>query len=271
MKRSFTSPTLLTLLLLAGSIATPFSASPGGDLAQQQPKFSWITPPSPVLTGEAAIASFRLPPGFRIELVASEPLVQNPVAFAFDPDGRLFVVEMRGYMPDPDGKGEDQPNGDVVILEDTDGDGKFDKRTVFLDGLVLPRSIALAHGGVIVGEPPNLWFCRDHDGDGKCDEKTPIFTDYGKLGGPEYNPNGTLLALDNWFYSAHFGWMTSVASFITPIAPCSTPISSPKNTPNAPQKTPAVTEAPSPKARSFPVASPQELIALIVASAPAAS
>ncbi len=206
MKRSVASPTLLALLLLAGSIATPFSASPGGNLAQQQPKFSWDTPPSPVLTGEASIASFRLPPGFRIELVASEPLVQNPVAFAFDPDGRLFVVEMRGYMPDPDGKGEDQPNGDVVILEDTDGDGKFDKRTVFLDGLVLPRSIALAHGGVIVGEPPNLWFCRDHDGDGKCDEKTPIFTDYGARGGPEYNPNGTLLALDNWFYSAHFGW-----------------------------------------------------------------
>jgi mono/diheme cytochrome c family protein len=192
---------------LSAALATSLSAGPpGGDLAKQQPKFKWDVPPSPVITGEEAVKSFRLPPGFRIELVASEPLVQNPVAMAFDPDGRLYVAEMRGYMPDPDGKGENEPSGDIVVLEDTDGDGKFDKRTVFLDGLVLPRSVALAHGGVLVGEPPNLWFCRDTDGDGKCDEKTAIFTDYGTRGGPEYNPNSTLRALDNWFYGAHFPW-----------------------------------------------------------------
>ena len=184
-----------------------FAAAPGGDLAKQQPKFKWDVPPSPVLTGEEALKSFRLPPGFRIELLASEPLVQNPVAMAFDPDGRLYVAEMRGYMPDLDGKGEDQPNGSIAVLEDTDGDGKFDKRTVFLDGLVLPRSVAFAHGGVIVGEPPNLWFCRDTDGDGKSDEKTALFTDYGAFrSGPEYNPNCTVRALDNWFYSGHWPW-----------------------------------------------------------------
>ncbi len=184
--------------------AAVFAGPAGGDLAQQQPKFQWDVPPSPVLTGDDVVKSFRLPPGFRIELLAIEPLVQNPVAMAFDPDGRLYVAEMRGYMPDPDASGELDPTGDIALLEDTDGDGKFDKRTVFLDGLVLPRSVAVANGGVLVGEPPNLWFCRDKDGDGKCDEKTAVFTNYGGRGGPEYNPNSTLRALDNWFYGAHF-------------------------------------------------------------------
>ena len=194
-------------MLSAALAASAFAGPPGGDLAKQQPKFKWDVPPSPVLTGDDAVKSFRLPPGFRLELVASEPLVQNPVAMAFDPDGRLYVAEMRGYMPDADGKGEDEPSGAIAVLEDTDGDGKFDKRTVFLDGLVLPRSVALAHGGVIVGEPPNLWFCRDTDGDGKSDEKTALFTDYGApRSGPEYNPNSTLRALDNWFYAAHWPW-----------------------------------------------------------------
>ena len=79
--------------------------------------------------------TFKVAPGFRIELVASEPLVEDPVAIAFDPDGRIWVVEMRDFMPDVDGKGEDQPVGRIVVLEDTDGDGKMDKRTVFADGL----------------------------------------------------------------------------------------------------------------------------------------
>ncbi|MCE9608711.1 MAG: c-type cytochrome [Chthoniobacter sp.] len=197
---------LVLAAVSAALTAALFAGPPGGDLAQQQPKFKWDVPPAPVVSGDDALKSFKLPPGFRIELVASEPLVQNPVAMVFDPDGRLYVVEMRGYMPDADGKGEDEPTGDVALLEDTDGDGKFDKRTVFLDGLVMPRSIALAHGGVIVGEPPNLWFCRDKDGDGRSDEKTAIFTDYGARGTPEYNPNSTLRALDNWFYGAHFAW-----------------------------------------------------------------
>lgn len=181
------------------------AGAPGGDLAQQQPKHVWNVPPSPVLTGADALASFKLPPGFRIELVAEEPLVQNPVAMVWDADGRLFVVEMRGYMPDMDGTGESEPVGDVVMLEDTNGDGKMDKRTVFLEGLVLPRAIAVVNGGLLIAETPNLWFCRDKDGDGKCDEKTAIFTNYGGRGAPEYQPNGLLRALDGWIYSANWG------------------------------------------------------------------
>ena len=93
-------------------------------------------------------------PGFTVELVAAEPLVKDPVAFEWSPDGRLWVVEMRGYMPTIDGKGEDAPVGQVVVLEDTDNDGRAEKRTVFLDGLVQPRTVKVLEqwAGVELGE-----------------------------------------------------------------------------------------------------------------------
>ena len=159
-------------------------------------------PPAPVLSGEQALKSFKLAPGFRIELVASEPLVQEPVAITFAPDGKIWVVEMSGYMRDADGTGENQPFGKVVSLEDTDGDGKMDKRTVFLDGLVMPRALALIRDGLLVAEPPHLWFCRDTDGDGKSDQKTEVAKDYGDTKSPEHTANGLMWALDNWIYSA---------------------------------------------------------------------
>src|SRR5882724_6651037 len=101
-----------------------------------------LIPPAPVLPPDQALKSFKLQPGFRIELVASEPLVHNPIQIAFDPEGRLWVVEMRVFMPNIDGTGELEKTGDVVVLEDTDGDGKMDRRTVFLDNLVMPRALA---------------------------------------------------------------------------------------------------------------------------------
>jgi hypothetical protein len=110
---------------------------------------------------------------------------------------------MRAYMPNVDGKGEDRRLGRVVILQDTDGDGKMDRSTVFLDGLQLPRAIALAYDGVLVAEPPNLWFCRDTNNDGVCDEKTLIAQDYGSQANPEHTANGLLWAIDNWIYSAN--------------------------------------------------------------------
>ncbi|MEA2708384.1 MAG: hypothetical protein QOF78_985, partial [Phycisphaerales bacterium] len=135
----------------------------------------------------------------------AEPLVQQPVAMEFDPDGRIWVVEMRGYMPTPEGKGEDQPNGRISILEDTDGDGAMDKRTIFLDQLVLPRAVALVNGGVLVGVPPRLLYCRDTDGDDRADEVTTLFEDYGDRGNPEHQANGPMHAIDNWIYNANYG------------------------------------------------------------------
>jgi len=160
-------------------------------------------PPAPPLSPDEALNSFKLQPGFRIELAASEPLVDSPIAMCFDADGRIWVIEMRGFMPNPDGIGEQKIPGRVVILEDTDNDGRIDKRTVFLDNLVMPRALALVQGGALVAEPPKLWFCRDTDGDGKCDQKVEVASDYGDQKNPEHNANGLVLALDNWIYSLY--------------------------------------------------------------------
>ncbi|MEJ1974557.1 MAG: hypothetical protein WDM96_19575 [Lacunisphaera sp.] len=160
--------------------------------AQTAPPPHIQIPPAPVLPAEEAIKTIKVAPGYQLEIAAADPLVGNPVAMSFGPDGRLWIVEMRAFMPNPDGKGEDAKVGAIVVLEDTDHDGRFDKRTVFADGLVLPRAFALVGDGVLVGEPPHLWFFRDTDGDGKADEKTD-----------EHTANGLFWAMDNWIYSAN--------------------------------------------------------------------
>jgi mono/diheme cytochrome c family protein/glucose/arabinose dehydrogenase len=175
---------------------------PGEEQKQLVPKEK--IPPAPVLPPGEALKSFQVAPGFRLETVASEPLVQEPVVIAFDQAGRIWVIEMSAYMLNLTGAGEDTPIGKVVVLEDTDGDGTMDKRTVFLDGLLLPRALAFVRDGVLIAEPPHLWFCRDTNGDGKCDEKTEVTHDYGNQKVVEHTANGLLWALDNWIYSANY-------------------------------------------------------------------
>ncbi|MDB6064715.1 MAG: dehydrogenase [Pedosphaera sp.] len=194
---------IIQILLFALVGLQPLGAQQGDKAGEEQKQPSFPVPPSPSLTPEEALKTFKLAPGFRIELVASEPLIEDPVAIAFGPDGRIWVVEMRGFMPNVDGTGEDQPVGRVVVLEDTDGDGKMDKRTVFADGLVMPRGIGLVRDGVLVAEPPKLWFMRDRDGDGKADEKVEVAKDYGNRMSPEHTANGLIQGLDNWIYSAN--------------------------------------------------------------------
>jgi mono/diheme cytochrome c family protein/glucose/arabinose dehydrogenase len=208
---------VLVATAAAGLIASPTLAGAAPDArvgadvrgvaAQVLPAGLPRLPPSPPLAPEAARAGFTLPPGFRIELVAAEPLVQSPVAIAFDARGRLWVVEMRGFMPDAAGRGEDAPSGRVAILEDSDGDGRMDRRKEFLDGLVLPRSVAFAGGGVLIAAPPQLLFCRDaggHGGDSdRCDRPQVVSTSYGTAKNPEHDANGLQPAIDNWLYSAN--------------------------------------------------------------------
>lgn len=160
-------------------------------------------PPAPPLTPAEALKSFALPAGFHMEVVASEPEIEDPVAAAFDADGRLWVAEMRGYMPDAYAHNEDQLNGRIVVLESTHNDGHFDKKTIFLEHLYLPRAISPVDGGVLVGSPPHLWLCRSTKGDLQCDQQIEINDKYGVARDPEYGDNGLLWARDNWIYNAN--------------------------------------------------------------------
>ena len=199
-----------TLSLAALCLAAVASAQIGDKAGEPQMQIvpDGLIPPAPARTPQEEMKTFALAKGYRISLVASDPQIGDPVAAQFGPDGRLWVVEMQGYMPDLDGTTEDQPRGRISVLEDTDGDGVFDKATVFLDHIVMPRAIALHRDGVLVGAPPHLWFCRDTKGTGKCDEKTEIATDFGvrvdpsrpALANPERAPNALLWGHDNWLY-----------------------------------------------------------------------
>ena len=139
--------------------------------ARQSKPSSW--PPAvrktpekaPVLSAEEEMKTLVLPPGYRVQLVAKEPLVIDPIAIDFDADGRMWVLEMPGFMSEPSGANSREPINNVAVLEDLNGDGVMDKRTVFADKLVLPRALKVLDAGVLVGEPPNLWLMKDTDGD----------------------------------------------------------------------------------------------------------
>lgn len=155
---------------------------------------------SPVLTPEQALQTFDLHDDYSIELVASEPLVQDPVVLDFDARGRIWVVEMRGYMPDAFGTGEDEKSGRIVILEDDDADGTMDRYKVFKDSLIMPRSIAVVNDGILYAEPPNLWFVENiNDKPGK---KILVDSAYAVGGNVEHQPNGLMRGIDNWYYNA---------------------------------------------------------------------
>ena len=202
-RRLFPSPRLFTtamalVLVAAASGINPQNAGP----ETFEIKFK-LPPPKP-LTPQDELATFKIAPGFHAELVAAEPMVETPIAMSWDERGRMFVCEMRGYMHDVEGAGEDKPLGRIVMLEDTDHDGKMDKRTVFADGLILPRAVMCVNGGVLVGEPPVLWFMKDTDGDGVADLKETVDSHFGsRTGQPEHMVNSLTWLRDNWIYCAN--------------------------------------------------------------------
>ena len=167
------------------------------------PGLQQVAEDSPPISPEEALKRFYMPPGYRVELVASEPLIQDPVMIDWDGDGRMWVVEMPGYMPDINAKGEHEPIGKIVVLEDTNNDGRMDKRTVFQDGLVLARWLKVLDRGVLVAEPPNLWLFQDTNGDLRADRKELVTKEYGRReGNVEHNANSLLWALDNNIYTS---------------------------------------------------------------------
>jgi mono/diheme cytochrome c family protein/glucose/arabinose dehydrogenase len=162
---------------------------------------------APPLSAEEEMKTFALPPGYRVELVAKEPLVIDPIAIDFDADGRLWVLEMPGFMSEAGALNSRQPINDVAVLEDENGDGVMDKRTVFADKLVLPRAFKVLEHGVLVGEPPNLWLMKDTDGDLKADTKELVNGTYGRGEATiEHNANSLFWALDNVMYTSEHDW-----------------------------------------------------------------
>jgi mono/diheme cytochrome c family protein/glucose/arabinose dehydrogenase len=162
-------------------------------------------PPATMFAPAESMSKIEVPKGYHMELVASEPMIEDPVCMAWGPDGELYVAQMRSYMIDIDMTDEITPISQVIKLVDTDGDGKMDKSTVYLDNLTLPRAILTLDNKVLIGEPPNLWLCEDTDGDGVADKKESIYENFGKKdsGNVEHKINGLQWTLDNWIYRGH--------------------------------------------------------------------
>ncbi len=165
-----------------------------------------------------ALAAFTVRPGFKVELVAAEPLVKDPIAFEWGADGRLWVVEMGDYPAGlplapgdtpararPAGEWDGvngRPGGRIVFLEDTDGDGRYDKSTAFLDGVPFPTGVFPWRKGVIVAAAPDIFYAEDTDGDGKAGVRRTLFTGFVE-GNQQHRLNGFAHGLDNWIYGAN--------------------------------------------------------------------
>ena len=160
------------ILFLLYLVSSNFILAQQGDQKEKQKDLlsslnwkKWSPDPVPLFTPEESLAQFKIASGFKIELVAHEPMVKDPVFIEWDDEGRMWVGELRTYMMDLDGSGEDRRMSRVMVLEDTDGDGVMDQATPFLEDMLNVRSIAFVDGGVLVVETGGLWFCKDNDGD----------------------------------------------------------------------------------------------------------
>ncbi len=171
---------------------------------QPEPPLSFVFNPSPVqLTPEQSLRSFRVPKGYHMELVASDPIIREPVAIAWDGNARMYVAEMDTYMQDVDGSNEHDAVSRVMLLEDTNNDGKVDKSSVFIDKLVLPRMLLCVNHELLVNETDtyDIWSYSDTNNDGVADTKKIVYN-VGKKspGNLEHQRSGLDWNLDNWIY-----------------------------------------------------------------------
>ena len=202
----------LRLCLLAAA-AIPLAAQVGdrADLDRSDPPPTWTIPAAPVLVADESLRRFDLPPGFRVELVAAEPLVQDPVSVTFDERGRAWVIEWPGYNWPlrgtlPGLAQAEKPKSRVVILEDTDGDGRMDKRTVFMDGMNWARGVQPARDGALVLKLPQLVFARDRNGDGVADSEEVLIDGLEIAANLWVAQADVLRLLDNRVYGSRFPW-----------------------------------------------------------------
>ncbi|HUR53723.1 MAG TPA: PVC-type heme-binding CxxCH protein, partial [Gemmataceae bacterium] len=150
------------------------------------------------LSPKDELATFRIAKGFKIELVASEPDVIDPVAMCFDEKGRLFVAEMRGYPNGGVGTGK-ETRGRIKCLTDADGDGVFETSVTFAEGLRFPMGLTPYQGGIIVAVAPDILYLEDTNGDGKADKTTVLYTGFN-LANIQQMVNSLQWGLDNWVY-----------------------------------------------------------------------
>jgi glucose/arabinose dehydrogenase len=203
----FATPFLAAAVAVFAACSNPKPVSEPATAAPAEPAAP--TPPAiKALSPADSIATMQMPGGYKLEPVLSEPDIAEPVMIAFDGNGRMYVAEMRTYMQDADAKGEQTPFSRVSRHEDTDGDGVYDKHTVFADKLLLPRIMLPLDDRIIIGETntDDLYIYRDKDGDGVADEKTLWYQGGPRGGNMEHQPNGLVWAMDNGLYSTYYDY-----------------------------------------------------------------
>ena len=179
---------------LVGIVVSAWGAEPPKDSLDRD--YAGELPRIPPTEPDKALATFQVAPGFKLEQVAAEPLVADPVAIAFDEECRLYVVEMRGYS-----ENKDERVSQVRLLVDEDGDGRFDKSTVFVDKLAWPTAVFCWAGGVLVADAPDICYFKDTTGDGVADERRVLYTGLG-TSNVQGLANSFQWGLDNRIYVA---------------------------------------------------------------------
>lgn len=194
----------LPVILLLAAVGLPAFAQQGDRAGHnmEDPPADLPIPPAPHLSVEEALKAMQVEKGFEVGCALSEPKVVDPVQAVFDEDGRLWVAEMRGYMPDVDATDENAPVGVVSVHEDKDGDGRFETSSVFMDKLVLPRAIAIVPGGVLISEHSALLFVPRVGGraSGQAQVVDPA---YGNAGNVEHRASALAYGLDNRWHSTY--------------------------------------------------------------------
>ena len=190
--------------------AGPQAPSGGGTLSSTSNEGADFSPKPPIKarTPEDQARSFVLPPGYRMELVVAEPAVINPAVIRFDGNGRMYVAEFITYMRDADGNNQHAPESRITRFESTKGDGVYDRRTVFVDRLVLPRTVVpLDANSILTNETASddLVKWTDSNGDGVADKREHFYSGIGlgRDGNLEHEQAGFVWGLDNWIYTTY--------------------------------------------------------------------
>ena len=182
-----------------GPGAAPEANDPANANADLSPK-----PPVLPLSPAERSQTLLLPPGYRLEPVLSDPVIEDPAQIAFDGNGRMFVVELRGYFQTPEGIDLIPPLGRISMHEDRDNDGVYEHHSVFVDKLVFPRFVMPFGANSILTMETNadeVWKYTDTNGDGVADKKELFTTSFGRAGNMESQQASLFWAMDNWLYS----------------------------------------------------------------------